>query len=235
MTCGIYCIENIENGMQYIGKGTILEKRISENHQGCRCIEGAFKKYGNENFIQYPIEYCEPWDLDYWEQYYIKEWDTKVPNGYNLTDGGEGSLGFNHTKESKELMKKIWAGKRKGKDNPNYGNHALAGKNHFNYGKHLCEVIKEKIKISNTGKKQSDETKEKKRKAGLGKKSSVTSKYIGVRLLHKKYWQVRFKHRGIEICAGNHKTELDAALAYDNYVIEHELDRPLNFPKKTGE
>jgi group I intron endonuclease len=91
---GIYCIENVENGKMYIGKGKNVNKRMWQAHEGCVLLEKAIKKYGDA-IIRYVIEYCEPTnnELDYWEQYYIKEWNTKVPNGYNLTDGGGGVLG----------------------------------------------------------------------------------------------------------------------------------------------
>jgi hypothetical protein len=39
------------------------------------------------------------------EQYYIKQYDTKVPNGYNLTDGGDGISGLKHNDETKEKIK----------------------------------------------------------------------------------------------------------------------------------
>lgn len=42
-----------------------------------------------------------------------------------------------------------------GKNNPNYGNHKLAGENHPMYGKHLKESSKLKISQANTGRKHS--------------------------------------------------------------------------------
>lgn len=40
--------------------------------------------------------------MDEKEKFYIKEYNTKAPNGYNLTDGGEGSLGYHPSKETNQ-------------------------------------------------------------------------------------------------------------------------------------
>jgi hypothetical protein len=67
----------------------------------------------------------------------------------------------------------------------------------------------------------------------LGKKlSNSTSIYIGVcqrKYKTKTYWVARFADKRIHIYVGAYKTELEAALAYDKYVLGHNLSRPLNF------
>ena len=79
----------------------------------------------------------------------------------NATWGGEGTLGLkgsHHprfgaklTDAQKEKLRQ-YAMTRTGARNPNYGNHKLAGENHFNYGKHHSEETKRKIGASNKGK-----------------------------------------------------------------------------------
>ena len=81
--------------------------------------------------------------------YWIKEFNSKKPNGYNLADGGKGSKGCKHTEEWKKTHSK----RMEGKNNPMYGIKR----------KHSIETI-EKMKISHTGIKQSEETIEKKSK-----------------------------------------------------------------------
>ena len=49
---------------------------------------------------------------------------------------------------------------------------------------------------------------------------------------NKKAWRCRFKCNGIQISNGNYETEIEAAIAYDEYVKEHNLNKPLNFPKE---
>jgi group I intron endonuclease len=101
---GIYCIENLINGKQYIGKSEDLNVRINHIHKTCKYLYRAIKKYGKENFKKYIIEYCDIEHLSERERYYIKKWKTKAPNGYNLTDGGEGTSGYKFTKEQKRTL-----------------------------------------------------------------------------------------------------------------------------------
>ena len=59
------------------------------------------------------------------------------------------------------------------------------------------------------------------------------SKYKGVNRLCSKY-QAKIHHKGKTIFINSFKTEIEAAQAYNNYVIEHNLNRPLNIiPKET--
>lgn len=50
-------------------------------------LYSAMRKYGEENFLFEIIGWFE--DYNEKEKYYIKFYNTKAPNGYNLTDGGE--------------------------------------------------------------------------------------------------------------------------------------------------
>jgi len=47
-----------------------------------------------------------PDELNRLEQHYIKSMKTKVPDGYNLTDGGEGTNGY-HTSDETKLLQSI--------------------------------------------------------------------------------------------------------------------------------
>lgn len=106
MVSGIYCIERIETGQRYVGQGENVEKRMNEIHYNCILIYRAIKKYGNDDFIRFPIQYCEIEELDYWEEYYIKELHSHVSGGgYNITWGGNAPMrGRNHTDITREKM-----------------------------------------------------------------------------------------------------------------------------------
>ena len=52
-------------------------------------------------------------ELDRWEKYFIKSRDTKNPNGYNLTDGGEGLAGMKHKPETIAKMSATKLGKKR--------------------------------------------------------------------------------------------------------------------------
>jgi hypothetical protein len=60
----------------------------------------------------------------------------------NLTDGGEGCAGFSHSEETKIRLSKS----KKGEKNPMYGTVSP------NKGKKTSEEVREKIRLSNTGK-----------------------------------------------------------------------------------
>ncbi len=89
----IYRTTNKINGKQYIGYDT---KNNPRYYGSGKLIKRALKKYGKENFIKEIIE-DNINDFDLLKQreiHWIKIFNTKVPNGYNLADGGGGTLGY---------------------------------------------------------------------------------------------------------------------------------------------
>ena len=254
---GIYCIENIINGKKYIGKGKNAEKRMWESHKKCSAINSALKKYGNNYFKRYIIEYCELEKLTERERYYIKEWNTKAPNGYNLTDGGEGVSGYVPSEATRKLKSMLQSGEK----NPFYGKHhsseskklislAISGKNNGNYGTHNSDTQKKNSSIRMSGKNNpmfgipnSPEQKIKHsiRMSGKGnprfgtKLKNASSQYFGVSKLIEFnkyiYWLAYTKVNGIHINIKKCKNEIEAAYAYDKYIIENDLPNSLNFPE----
>ena len=160
---GIYILTNTVNGKQYVGLDSNLPKRANQHLKGktrCPAIIAAIKKHGTDAFeveiIPYPIV---PFQILCWfERSHIAELNTKFPNGYNLTDGGEGGLG---RKDSPETI-----AKRTGENNPMFGK--SGNKNPFFGKKHDTETRARMSKATgkgkdnhNYGKKRSPETREK--------------------------------------------------------------------------
>ena len=207
---GIYILTNRINQKQYIGQSIELKKRIANHlagYSGSTYIAKAIKKHGKENFDVQIIEYphISPQALDAIEQWYIAKLKTLVPNGYNLTIGGE-----THTKYSAEASKNISKGNKGRKQGPHSPEHrekiaqSLRGKKHSkeriekmsknrkgkmtgkdnpNYGKPMSKEQRKKIsnalkgeKAPNYGKKLSKETREKLSKALKGKPKSAEHK-----------------------------------------------------------
>lgn len=88
MTCGIYKIENLINGKLYIGQSVHIELRWQEH---CRpsaksLIGKAISKYGKENFTFQILEECAESYLNEREAYYIRYYQSLVPNGYNIEE-----------------------------------------------------------------------------------------------------------------------------------------------------
>lgn len=107
----IYCITNKINNKKYIGQTTqTLSKRWSQHKYKARAGSNYplyldINTYGKDMFeISMVIEVNKD-DLDYFESQYIAEWNTLHPNGYNITHGGKGILGYKHTDESKSFLR----------------------------------------------------------------------------------------------------------------------------------
>ena len=93
MKC-IYLRTNLINGKQYVGQTVNFEQREYEwfhaTFYAGQYINNARGKYGVDNFKVEILKECDTLDeLNKWEMYYIKDLNTKYPNGYNLTCGGE--------------------------------------------------------------------------------------------------------------------------------------------------
>lgn len=131
----IYKITNKINGKSYIGKtkfkALVRWKDHVTGYHPNSAIHKAIVKYGVTNFSFEVLEINVDEDsLNEWEMYYIKLYNSKSPNGYNLTDGGDGGLGMVITddwrRKQSECRKGIpWsenrkkAGQKKLKNNTN--------------------------------------------------------------------------------------------------------------------
>ena len=106
-------------GNSTLDKQLIIKKRqyvwnSSTYHYAGKAINRARKKYGIDAFDFEILKECEDEELNKWETYYIKELNTKVPNGYNMTDGGDGRSGYKfiYSEESKKKMSESHKGKK---------------------------------------------------------------------------------------------------------------------------
>ena len=101
----IYIIKNKINDKVYIGQADFAWKRwgthIRDSHSKPKqLIDKTIKKYGEENFW-YELLESQITNYDEREQYWIKEYNSLVPNGYNVTIGGSGcGYGVNHITSS---------------------------------------------------------------------------------------------------------------------------------------
>lgn len=108
----IYKSTNIITGESYIGfdskwpRRKKYHKRFSKKQDNIK-FYNAIRKYGWDNF-EWSVIY-ESTDgkhtLNVMEKFFISEYDT-FNNGYNSTLGGDGTIGYNHTEETKQKMKK---------------------------------------------------------------------------------------------------------------------------------
>jgi len=122
----IYKITNKITNKCYIGE-TVKpdpEKRWTQHKNtikrgiGCPALQDAVKKYGVENFKFDVILICFDEDRFKYEIEYIKKYNTLVPNGYNILEGGPGGSfkGKAHSEETKKQISENM--KQKYIDNP---------------------------------------------------------------------------------------------------------------------
>ena len=112
----IYKFEHLIEHKIYIGKTKReLIKRIKEHVKPQKkgsYIESAIQKHGIESFDVAVVEECNNKDeLNEREKYWIKFFNCKAPNGYNLTDGGDGGSGHIVTEETRLKISKTKTGK----------------------------------------------------------------------------------------------------------------------------
>lgn len=104
---GVYCWLNKTNGKKYVGiaassegfRSRILTHCRVEKRSGAILLQAALKKYGLDNFVVYELadlSNAEPAVFAVFEQTLIKTLNSQAPNGYNLTAGGSGTLGYSN-------------------------------------------------------------------------------------------------------------------------------------------
>lgn len=159
----IYLVTCLVNDKVYVGQtsrslerrwaGHVKKSRNPRNH-----FHLAIQKYGKENFKIEELEsFVAPSKeelkvfLDRAERSYIEKYNS-LHSGYNSTVGGEGTLGFRFSDESKEKLRRL-----------------NSGENNYNFGKHLSDETKEKIRKARMGHSVSEETKRKISESEKGK------------------------------------------------------------------
>jgi group I intron endonuclease len=111
----IYRILNKITKKCYIGETKCINvtrrwnqhKQKIEINKGCPALRDAVKKYGIENFDFSVLIICFDNERFKYEIEYIKKYNSVVPNGYNITTGGEGGgfQGKKHTEQVKTDIK----------------------------------------------------------------------------------------------------------------------------------
>lgn len=202
----IYLRTNKLNGKQYVGQTKDFKNRekdwktINERY-GNKLLQKDREEFGldafNVKILSEVDTQEEAWEL---EKAFIKAFNTKYPNGYNMGDGGKDQTGTKHTEESKKNMSVAHIGNYHSKETKrklseiNKGHtpwnkgvkncfseeyikkmsERMRGENHPFWGKHLSEETKRKIGEFFKGKpswiKGKHHTEEAKRKLSEAKK-----------------------------------------------------------------
>lgn len=125
----IYKAENKINNKVYVGKtkGTLegrMRSHISDSvkYKSKTYFHNAIRKYGSNNFQFSVVEEVDGNSVSFLndrEKYWIKTLDSRIPNGYNMTKGGDGNdgtikpnLGVKLSEEQKEKLRLANLGKK---------------------------------------------------------------------------------------------------------------------------
>jgi len=181
MSSCIYLLTNTIDKKQYIGFTTkSLEFRFEQHKSAARngvksYLYNAIRFHGIDNFTSEIIYMSEDdnYCLKKAEVILIADYNTKKPNGYNMTNGGEGTLGrtYNHSESTKQKISKSHKKLNKKR--------TIEEKLHLsilNTGKIHSESTKQKISISNTGKIRSAEARQNMSKSQKGIPKSEATK-----------------------------------------------------------
>ena len=159
----VYLIWNMVNGKKYVGQ-TIktVKERFKQHAKKKSLIGNAIRKYGKENFRYGVIVTCATKaELDKQEKYFIATLKTKKPNGYNRTDGGEGTVGYSPTLEHRAKLAAANTGKRHTPEQCAKISAAVSGENHPLFGKYRTAETCAKLAMANIGKQHTTQTRSK--------------------------------------------------------------------------
>lgn len=179
----IYLITNNINEKIYVGKHST--DNLNDGYMGSGVVlKHAYNKYGKEHFSKKILAYADTEEkLNWFECFYIKKYNART-KGYNLTDGGDGSLGcepwnkgVKWSEEQKRKLSELAKGKHHSKETRKKMSETRKGKPIWNKGKTLSEEHKQKIREANKGRTFSEERNHKIRAALKGKPMSEETKH----------------------------------------------------------
>ena len=161
MSAIIYCLTNTINGKCYVGLTTQgLERRWKEHCYDTKrtnvYLHNAIRKYGPSVFKKEILEETTVELMNGREIYWIS---VLVPE-YNMTNGGEGAVGWKHSEETKQKIaiknggkNSAWLGKKHTTETKAKISQSLSGNKNPQYGKHLSPEVKSKLSAAFSGEK----------------------------------------------------------------------------------
>jgi group I intron endonuclease len=158
MSAYIYLVTNLVTGTEYVGFTIDLRERRWRHETGARSgsnthFHRALAKYGKDAF-EWNIIFehdDEEWTKNVMEPYFIA-WHDTFENGYNLTEGGDGTLGRVATEETRRKISEAKTGKKR---------------------KPFSEETRRKLSEANKGKKKPERSEEHRRKISEAKRGKA--------------------------------------------------------------
>lgn len=175
----VYIITNKINNKKYVGQhaGNDLQQYFARTiwlaqmgYQGKRLLYRTIRKYGPESFEIKPLVIVtSKWEMDLYEIGMIKALElTNTQKGYNITQGGGGSLGVKFGEETRAKMSKAREGKKMSEKNRQEFIKRIKG-NKFALGRKMTKDNFDKLRACSLGVKRSEEARKRMSEAHKGK------------------------------------------------------------------
>ena len=156
----IYKITNTDTNTIYVGKTNLtinerFDRHVKNSKNSETYLYNAMRKYGIDKFIIEILEECTDDILNDREIFWIDQLNTFVPNGYNMTKGGDGgdtSSSPNFIQAMKEMHSK--------RNPEDYATYGMLGKKQSEHQK-LNQSIHKKDWWANISKEKFEEFKSK--------------------------------------------------------------------------
>ena len=147
----IYLITDTTNNMKYTGKHHYnKEGELDPNYHGSGVIIKNIYKKRPETLKEVYLKTCYTQEeLNEWEKYYIKFYNTLWPNGYNLEEGGRGGV---PSEETRKKLSEAQKGRHHSEETKQKMSEARSGEKNAMFGKHLSDETKRKLREANKGK-----------------------------------------------------------------------------------
>lgn len=140
----IYKITNKINGKIYIGQTTkTLQRRWTKHCIAAKTdnipFHKALIKYGFENFTVEQIDVASTIDeLNKKEVYWIKYYNSMLPNGYNVCEGGNGMHGYKASEKTRAKLRVSHLGNKHSEETKRKMSEAHKGLNHSGLKMVMC-------------------------------------------------------------------------------------------------
>lgn len=246
---GIYCIENKINGKKYFGQSIdtktrlgIHKKNLNMGRHENKRLQEEWNKFGEINFMFFHVLETRKNNSDYLERFFISFFECRNPDkGYNIQSGGKS---HSISDEGRENMRQASIGRKSTRNGKlrkfvgvtfKYGaweSSISIHKKQTYLGRYSTEEdaalaydiisLRERGKCFNFPKELVQSSKM------PSQKSIPISMFLGV-TKKGNFYITRILVNYKNIFLGKFESEIDAAKAYDKYIIDHNLNRRLNF------
>lgn len=197
----VYLTTNLVNRKQYVGDHST--RNIDDEYLGSGVyFKNALKEYGKENFKREIIEVFHTKEEAFIAQEkYINEYNTLVPNGYNISPKGGSKYVGSCSLETREKIRKSMRGVNVGKKHSEKQNkeHSIRMR-----GKKHTDITKQKISKSNSGKIITEEHRKNLSLAQRGKKRKPLSEEHKQKISESETGRIQSEETKLKISNSNH-------------------------------